>query len=43
MKAGRIGLGGLEYCLIVERDIGAARFPHLSDERSLAGPTRSHD
>jgi hypothetical protein len=36
-------LSGLEDRLIVERDIGSAGFPHLPDERRLAGPARPHD
>jgi hypothetical protein len=42
-KTGRIGPGGLEHGLIVERDISSAGLPHLSDKRGLSGPARSHD
>ena len=42
-ETGRIGLGSLEDGLIVERDIVSTGFPHLLDERGLAGPARSYD
>jgi hypothetical protein len=42
-EAGRIGLGGLEDRLIVERDIGPPGFSHFSNKRGLSGTARAYD
>ena len=43
MNSGWIGPGRLKHCLIVERDLGAAGFPHALDERGFACPARPHN